>query len=92
MKQTDLEIGQIVKSKSGRDAGRIFVVFDKIDDNHVLIVDGSLRRLDKPKKKKIKHLARLNLVATEIREAILNDRRINNAFIRKELAKVSVKS
>lgn len=92
MEQTDLDIGQIVKSKSGRDAGRIFVVFGKADSNHVLIVDGSLRRVDKPKKKKIKHLAKLNLVSTEIREAILNDKRINNAFIRRELTKISVKS
>lgn len=92
MEQTDLDIGQIVKSKSGRDAGRIFVVFGKVDNNHVLIVDGSLRRVDKPKKKKIKHLAKLNLVSTEIREAILNDKRINNAFIRRELTKISVKS
>ncbi len=92
MEQTDLDIGQIVKSKTGRDQGRVFVVFDKVDNNHVLIVDGSLRRIDRPKKKKIKHLAKLNIVSKEIKDAILNNEKINNAFIRRELERLGVKS
>jgi large subunit ribosomal protein L14e len=48
--------GEIVKSRAGRDAGRYFVVKEIIDDSYVLIVDGSLRKLEKPKKKKVKHV------------------------------------
>lgn len=92
MEQTDLDIGQIVRSKTGRDQGRVFVVFGKTDNNHVLIVDGSLRRIDRPKKKKIKHLAKLNIVSKEIKDAILNNEKINNAFIRRELERLGVKS
>lgn len=92
MQLTDLDIGQIVKSKTGRDQGKYFVVFSKIDEEYVLIVDGSLRRIDKPKKKKIKHLAKVNAVSNEIREAILNNEKINNAFIRRELARLGVGS
>jgi len=92
MELTDLDIGQIVKSKSGRDQGRLFIVIAKIDAEYVLIVDGSLRRIDKPKKKKIKHLAKVNAVSNEIREAILNNNKINNAFIRRELSRLGVKS
>jgi len=92
MEQTDLDIGEIVKSKTGRDQGRVFVVFGKADNNHVLIVDGSLRRIDRPKKKKIKHLAKLNIVSKEIKDAILNNEKINNAFIRRELERLGVKS
>jgi len=92
MELTDLDIGQIVKSKSGRDQGRLFIVIAKIDAEYVLIVDGSLRRIDKPKKKKIKHLAKVNAVSNEIREAILNNNKINDAFIRNELAQLGVKS
>lgn len=92
MELTDLDLGQIVKSKTGRDAGRVFVVFGKVDDNHVLIVDGSLRRVDKPKKKKIKHLAKMNLVSNEIKEMLLNNEKINDSFIRRELARLGVES
>jgi ribosomal protein L14E/L6E/L27E len=92
MELTDLDIGQIVKSKTGRDQGRYFVVFAKIDKEYVLIVDGSLRRIDKPKKKKIKHLAKVNVVSNEIREAILNNEKINNAFVRRELARLGIES
>jgi len=92
MELTDLDIGQIVKSKTGRDQGRFLIVIAKINAEYVLIVDGSLRRIDKPKKKKIKHLAKVNAVSNEIREAILNNNKINNAFIRSELAQLGVKS
>lgn len=93
MKPTDyLDIGQIVKSKAGRDRGKVFVIFDKLDDKHVLIVDGSLRRVDKPKKKQIKHLAKTNYISTEIKAAILNKEKINNAFIRKELKKLGIEN
>jgi len=49
-------IGTIVVSLSGRDEGRLFAVIDIIDEQYVLIADGKHRKLDKPKKKKLKHL------------------------------------
>lgn len=91
MEPTDLDIGQIVKSKAGRDKGKNFVVFGKIDTKHVFIVDGSLRRIDKPKKKQIKHLAKTNLVSNEIKAAILNNEKISNAFIRREFERLGLK-
>lgn len=48
--------GDFVISKSGRDKGRIFMVVNIIDEAYVYIADGSLRKLENPKKKKIKHL------------------------------------
>lgn len=90
MELTDLDIGQIVKSKAGRDKGKMFFVFDKVDEKHVLLVDGSLRRVDRPKKKQIKHLAKTNFISNEIKAAVLNKEKINNAFIRKELNKSGI--
>ena len=91
MELTDLDIGQIVKSKAGRDKGKFFVVFEKIDAKYVLIVDGSLRRIDKPKKKQIKHLAKTNIISNEIRAAILNNEKISNGFIRREFERLGLK-
>ncbi|MDI9476425.1 MAG: RNA-binding protein [Natronincolaceae bacterium] len=91
MEPVDLDIGQIVRSKAGRDKGKIFVVLGRVDAKHVLIVDGSLRRVDKPKKKQTKHLAKMNLVSNEIRAAISNNEKISNGFIRKEFERLGLK-
>lgn len=81
----NLEVGQIVKSKAGRDKGRVFLIFKIIDDEYVFIVDGDLRRLDNPKKKKIKHLVVYKEVLPELQYRKENNFNINNAYIRKLL-------
>lgn len=78
-------LGKVVHSKSGRDKGKYFIIISIIDAEYVYISDGDLRKIDKPKKKKLKHLGFTNLVAEEIREAILSDGRISNSKIRKFL-------
>ena len=50
------QVGDLVLSRQGRDHGRNFMVVEVIDENYVLIADGKLRPLEKPKKKKVKHL------------------------------------
>lgn len=52
----ELKIGMIVKSLAGHDAGRFYVI-TKIEKNRAYIVDGRLRKLEKPKKKNIVHLS-----------------------------------
>lgn len=81
----DLSIGQVVKSRAGRDKGRIFVVLDIIDKEYVYVVDGDLRKLDNPKKKKVKHLVVYNTVLQEFKEKIENNIKINNSYVRKIL-------
>lgn len=71
-----IEIGRIVFSKSGRDAGKCFIIYDIIDENHVYIVDGRLRKLSKPKKKKIKHLELKKARMEQIREKILSGKKV----------------
>ena len=50
-----IELGSVVFSKAGRDAGRFYIVTEIVSDEFVKIADGELRRIDKPKLKKIKH-------------------------------------
>ena len=47
--------GQVVISKCGRDKGLAMVVTD-IQGEYLLLVDGKLRILARPKKKKLKHV------------------------------------
>ena len=56
----ELQIGQFVKSRAGRDKGNVYIVTKIIDDKYVEVVDGDLRKLEKPKKKKVMHLIKLS--------------------------------
>lgn len=87
----DLSVGQVVKSKSGRDKDKVFFILKIIDKEYALISDGDLRKLDKPKLKKIRHLAKYNIVSEEIKNKILDNQYINDAFLRSELKRLNVK-
>jgi len=50
-----LEIGSVVKALAGRDCGRYFVIVET-HERFVMIADGVTRKLQKPKKKNIRHL------------------------------------
>lgn len=78
----NLSIGQIVKSKAGRDKKESFIVYEILNDNYVLIVDGRLRKISKPKKKKVKHLQKTNIIIDGFNE-MKEDRDFNDSLIRK---------
>ncbi len=78
----NLSIGQIVKSKAGRDKQESFIVYEILNDNYVLIVDGRLRKISKPKKKKVKHLQKTNIIIDGFNE-MKEDRDFNDSLIRK---------
>lgn len=52
-------LGQMVYSKNGRDKGKAFIVVG-IEGEYLLLADGKRRRLEKPKRKKIIHVQRVN--------------------------------
>lgn len=81
----NLEIGQVVKSRAGRDNGKIFLILDIIDEQFVLLVDGDLRKLDKPKRKKVKHLIIYNSVIPDFKDKLESKVKINDAYVRSVL-------
>lgn len=81
----DMDIGQVVRSKAGRDKGRYFVVIGVGGDGYVFIADGVLRKIENPKKKKIKHLEIKSEWISEIKEKISNNKRVTNADLSKAL-------
>ena len=50
-----IEKGMLAKSKAGHDKERIYVICDT-DETYVYLVDGENRPLEKPKRKKRKHI------------------------------------
>ena len=77
-----LEKGQLVRSIAGHDIGEYFLVYQIIDDNFVLIVNGKTRKLEKPKLKKIKHLSKMNKKSDVIDSLDKNDLQSQNKKIR----------
>lgn len=49
------ETGMLARSKCGHDAGNVYVIIC-VDQSYVYLVDGRIRTLEKPKKKKKKHV------------------------------------
>lgn len=60
--------GYVVFSKKGRDKGRYFVVLYMVDADFALIADGDTRKLDRLKKKRLKHLQACPIQAPELPE------------------------
>lgn len=81
----EITVGQVVKSRAGRDNGRLFLVLNIVDEYNVQIVDGDLRKLNNPKLKKIKHLIVYKNVIPDFKYNLENKMMINDAYIRKIL-------
>lgn len=52
----EIRKGTVVLSAAGHDKGGVFAVIGFTDGETALIADGKIRKLEKPKKKKLKHL------------------------------------
>ncbi|MCH5185579.1 MAG: KOW domain-containing RNA-binding protein [Oscillospiraceae bacterium] len=81
----EIVIGSIVRSKAGRDKGDLFVVL-KCEGEYTYLANGELRKVDKPKKKKLKHLQGTNCVSGFISEKMRNVGKVTNSEVRKALA------
>lgn len=80
----NFELGQIVKSTAGRDCGELFIILD-IEEAYVYIADGKRRRIESPKKKKLKHLQITYMISEEIAGKLKYNEKITNADIRNNL-------
>jgi len=73
--------GTIVFSKAGHDKGEAMVVLES-DGEYLTLADGKLRTLEKPKKKKAKHIQPTN---TQVEMQPECGRALQDADIRKQL-------
>lgn len=81
----DIYPGLIVKAIAGRDKDKYFVVLSVEDESFCYIADGKRRKVDMPKRKKIKHLEVTELMSDLIREKLEGGQVIGNSMVRKEL-------
>ena len=76
--------GRVVLSTQGRDEGRYFIVLEVIDANFVLMADGLTRKVDHPKKKKIKHL-RPKPIVVNVDGSTLPNKHLQDSDLRRYL-------
>ena len=65
----EVQIGQVVYSKSGHDKGDALMVFS-VEGEYVYLVDGRRRKLEKPKRKKTMHIQPTSYIEEETAEKI----------------------
>ena len=76
--------GRVVLSTQGRDEGRYFIVLEVIDENFVLMADGLTRKIDHPKKKKVKHL-RPKPIVVNVDGSTLPNKHLQDSDLRRYL-------
>ena len=81
----EVDKSSLIVSKAGRDKGQLFYVIDA-DEQYVYLADGKSRRLEKPKRKKRKHVEQVPRTESRIAEKIRNGEKVLNSELRKELA------
>ena len=72
-----LKIGSVVVSKAGHDSGEMFAVMS-FDDKNVFISDGRQRKVEKPKKKNLKHVSVTGYFVES--EQLLTNRKLKKAL------------
>ena len=81
----DISKSDIIESLAGRDKGKYFYVIE-VEENYVLIADGKGRKLENPKRKKLKHVRRVTRTETRVAVKILNGDKVLNSELRRDLA------
>lgn len=85
MNNTPLQVGQLVRSRAGRDQGRYFMVSALVDSEYVYLVDGQLRKMEKPKKKKRKHLESRKVYFSSLRQKLEGGQTVFDYEVRQAL-------
>ena len=81
----ELVKSDIVLSLSGRDKGKYFFVVETAGD-YALIADGKCRKLERPKRKKQKHLQLAARADSRVAGKLRSGDKVLNSELRRELA------
>lgn len=81
----ELAIADIVISLAGRDKDQYAFVIG-LEDGYVLLADGRGRRLEHPKRKKLKHVAKVARLESRVAQKLRAGDKVLNSELRKDLA------
>ena len=82
---SDFEISDVVISTAGRDAGELFYVIGE-DSLYLILANGKDRPLDRPKRKKRKHVQKVLRSETRVALKLQKGDKVLNGELRRDLA------
>ena len=80
-----IRISDVVVSNAGRDRDQLFYVIGT-EGVYTLLANGKDRTLEKPKRKKVKHVSKVLRAETTVAAKILAGDKVLNSELRKDLA------
>ncbi len=80
-------MGCIVQSLAGRDKGKLFLVVG-VEENYVYLVDGDVRKVENPKRKKIKHIELTRFFDANMAERIVKKNKITNQDVKRVIKEI----
>ena len=83
--KSDIQISDVVVSTAGRDRDELFYVIDA-DPLYLMLANGKDRTLDKPKRKKRKHVQKVLRSETRVAAKISCGSKVLNSELRRDLA------
>ena len=86
--KSTIATADVVSSTAGRDQGQLFYVMDA-DDQFVTLVNGRNRPVEKPKRKKRKHVEKVLRSETRVAEKLRSGDKVLNGELRRDLASLS---
>ena len=81
----DIIISDVVASTAGRDQGKLFYVVGT-DPVYLMLANGKDRTLDKPKRKKRKHIQKVLRAETRVAAKLTSGDKVLNSELRRDLA------
>lgn len=81
-----MRVGQLVYSKAGRDKGKAFLVVSLVGNSFAYLVDGEMRKVERPKKKNLKHLDNTGIIAEPIARKLEKGESLTNEEVKLAIA------
>lgn len=75
-------VGQLCYSKQGRDKDKVYIVYEIVDEDYILVVNGDDRKISNPKKKNKKHLQKMNHIIEDF-DKMKSEGEINDLIVKR---------
>ena len=85
--EEEISISDIIVSTAGRDRDKLFYVIGT-EGVYVLIANGKDRKLERPKRKKLKHIRFVTRTDSRIAAKLRSGEKVLNSELRRDLASV----
>ncbi|MCI8417786.1 MAG: 50S ribosomal protein L14 [Lachnospiraceae bacterium] len=79
-----METGMLARSRAGHDKEKIYII-SSTEDAYVWLSDGRLRPLEKPKKKKKKHIQAIYTIPENLQKKLQEGKPLQNEDIKRAI-------